>query len=830
MPLMCAPVCTELEESNTVLAEQLSDTSKRLQKAEKEAEDLREKLQEAKDELGHRKKGRPKGHAGQELLEEKWHTYNKEAKRKALFRHTNDIVFALLGAGIIDWLPSAFVLALKQVGMYELVMQTKVVADTRLELVKDLAEVLSAEWGPRLAIFCRSELSLSFRDYDKLRLSFCKRYDPIDGWVKRVWYRCPVSSATVAMPEPLVSTSAWLPQWKKLVAEHGLAVSADGKVAERSFAQSVAAMVERERDVLVDPNWRKWYCVFGVDGTSISGKRSFAHAMVNIAPMYQQKRAVITEMKGTTLCIGQHKDDNKGLQEMLWKKNHAEGKEGLNVSCLADEIESMVQSKKVQLGETCLPCDVKGCFDLAAVRGLTSTRGKASALCDCRGKEGRQRLPGDAVIPAIPVGDSLAVWRVAENILKEGCTYGSELMSSSSLHEASHVPPRSWDFQRDGPFKCRHCAKAAGVREVVTWTNWDDVKAAKKELVDLEERASDGDKDAKIELDGRRERHAEHHLMRNVLGAIILDVDSTFFVIDPLHCLELNVAKTAFKYSYLDKMNDPIREKVTSYMADIGCYLDLRAKGQRNPEQKWMTGATVDDYVLGKQRDLKSKSPGLAVNTQVLCDLVYAPLAAAAAVPAPAPAPAAPARPVTAPASRRRRQAPGGGFNAGAAPADTTPETETITEEEELEGLLTAMMGDEPDPESLTDFLKKRYGNRAANVLDVMKLWECYGEIFSAWREEWEEETEAYRAKRALRFLRASIEFSKALNKVSNYKHQSWYVHYLVWIIPRQFFELGDTWRYSTCAIESREPKPALLRCFLACMLRARMRAQVALG
>ena len=90
--------------------------------------------------------------------------------------------------------------------------------------------------------------------------------------------------------------------------------------------------------------------------------------------------------------------------------------------------------------------------------------------------------------------------------------------------------------------------------------------------------------------------------------------------------------------------------------------------------------------------------------------------------------------------------------------------------------------------------------------------------------------SEAYRAKRALRFLRASIEFSKALNKVSNYKHQSWYVHYLVWIIPRQIFELGDTWRYSTCAIESREPKPALLRCFLACMLRARMRAQVALG
>ena len=119
------------------------------------------------------------------------------------------------------------------------------------------------------------------------------------------------------------------------------------------------------------------------------------------------------------------------------------------------------------------------------------------------------------------------------------------------------------------------------------------------------------------------------------------------------------------------------------------------------------------------------------------------------------------------------------------------------------------MMGEAPDTDGLVEFLKKRYGNRAANVLDVMKLWECYGDVFSAWREEWTEDTPAYRAKRALRFLRASIEFSKALNKVSNYKHQSWYVHYLVWVVPRQIFELGDTWRYSTCAIESREPTPA---------------------
>ena len=553
----------------------------------------------------HKPKGRPKGHAGLDLLEEKWCVYSKDARRKALLRHTNDICAALNSAGCIDWLPSAFVLALKRVGMYDIMMQTKAVAETRLELVRGLRSVLGAEWGAQLAVFCRSELMLSFRDYDKLRLAFCKQYHEVDGWVKRIWYRCPVTGETVPMPEPLVSASAWLPEWKKLVAEHGLAVSADGKVAERSFARSVASMIERERDALVDPSWRKWYCVFGVDGTSISGKRSFSHAMVTISPMYKQSRAVISEMKGTTLCIGQHKDDNKGLHEMLHRKEHAEGKEGEHVSALAEEIESMVKCKEVELSDDrCMPCDVKGCFDLAAVRGLTSTRGKASPLCNCQGKEGRQRLPGDTVIPAIPAGDSVAVWKEVERILSTACSYAGKIMTAASLHEATHVPPRNWDFTRDGPFKCRHCSKAQGVREVVVWRSWDEVKEAKKKLNELERRAIDGDEAAQKDFDGQRAGHAETHLMRNLLAGVVLDVDSDFFVIDPLHCLQLNVAKTAFKYSFMHQMDDTSRDKVTTYMADIGCYLDLRVKGQRNPEQKWMTGATVDDYVLGKQRVL----------------------------------------------------------------------------------------------------------------------------------------------------------------------------------------------------------------------------------
>ena len=43
-----------------------------------------------------------------------------------------------------------------------------------------------------------------------------------------------------------------------------------------------------------------------------------------------------------------------------------------------------------------------------------------------------------------------------------------------------------------------------------------------------------------------------------------------------------------------------------------------------------------------------------------------------------------------------------------------------------------------------------------------------------------------------------------ALNVVSNNSHQSWYVHYLIYIVPRQMYKYGNTWRFSTAPIESR--------------------------
>ena len=147
----------------------------RLQSALEQLRDDNNNLtQELKEQRGERR-GRPSGHRGREQLEMSWATMSERARSLALWRHTNDIIKALYLAGAIDWLPSCFALALKATDMLPELWASRVFAELKLEFVKELRDVLHAEWGVALALFVRSELTLSDCDYEKLRLAFCKR-------------------------------------------------------------------------------------------------------------------------------------------------------------------------------------------------------------------------------------------------------------------------------------------------------------------------------------------------------------------------------------------------------------------------------------------------------------------------------------------------------------------------------------------------------------------------------------------------------------------------------------------------------------------------------
>eukprot|EP00965_Chrysotila_dentata_P190245 6173754-Pleurochrysis_carterae.AAC.1 len=190
----------------------------------------------------------------------------------------------------------------------------------------------------------------------------------------------------------------------------------------------------------------------------------------------------------------------------------------------------------------------------------------------------------------------------------------------------------------------------------------------------------------------------------------------------------------------------------------------MRAKGQRNPENKFMTGGTVDDYGMGRHRDPKSKSPGLAANTLAMCELTYRsakqqsrPNTSTSSTQASTqPAAAAAARQQTL-GTRRRRAAPIGiGFAAGGASDRAVAEDGSAEPEVELAELMELDGSDElTDSAAMHSLLKDSFGERAANVLSVLKLWESFGKVYNAACAAWESDATEYRAKRALAFLRA---------------------------------------------------------------------------
>eukprot|EP00965_Chrysotila_dentata_P030756 1024443-Pleurochrysis_carterae.AAC.2 len=159
--------------------------------------------------------------------------------------------------------------------------------------------------------------------------------------------------------------------------------------------------------------------------------------------------------------------------------------------------------------------------------------------------------------------------------------------------------------------------------------------------------------------------------------------------------------------------------------------------------------------------------------------------------------------------TRRRRLGPSMGVNAGAGADPAVDQDGKAKELDEL--MLLEGSAEMTDSDAMRSYLKERYGNLVANVLSVLRLWEAFGKVYSAAAcDPWTDDTVEYRAERALRFLRAGeasvheknfsvyfagIEFSLALNKVSNYKN------------PIMIYRYGNLWRLSTAAIESRGRK-----------------------
>ena len=405
-----------------------------------------------------------------------------------------------------------------------------------------------------------------------------------------------------------------------------------------------------------------------------------------------------------------------------------------------------------------------GCFDLAAARGIRNCKGKAACFCSCKGKAKLQAYPGDGTVPPLPdvAGDELAEWKAVEGVLCGACDYDSEKMSAASIQAAGHVPPDDHNFEAS-PWSCSHCKQ-------IIWRTRVEFVEAREALEALKAKAKGDDDAAKKEYNAIITAHALTHMDQMLYQGGSLYISTSSIIVDPMHALQLNAGKVTWKWTIGNRMDAEGRERVAEFLIEINLSLDIREKGKRDRSQKWFSASAFDEFVLGIQWDKKSKSLGLARNIYSIMERVYADasrqataarIRLAVAVTQPS-LPPPPPLPLSAPPKRkasRKRAAPLGGFGISQQLAEIEAEVgmgeaEAEVEEEGDDEGWAALTGSEVDA-SLRTFLTTTYGNKSTEVIDNLAAWEAYGEVYSAWRDEWTADTDLYmyRAQRALRFL-----------------------------------------------------------------------------
>ena len=439
---------------------------------------------------------------------------------------------------------------------------------------------------------------------------------------------------------------------------------------------------------------------------------------------------------------------------------------------------------------------MKGCFDLVAARGIRGGRGRCACHCECETATERW------LVPVLP--EEGGSWEIAEPLLLE-----HKVLDNETMRDDSHTPPLDWDFAVRGAWRCKRQGCDA------TFISWADWRARVKAFFKLKgDKSTDGKKAttkrakayAKVHPSGQ----AEHMPPLTMLAMICI-------IIDPLHCLMLNLPKVIWKYSFGDRMTNDQRELVAQYLTDIGLPLDVRNKNDgRDANKKWFSGADFQKFVEGTG-PLDNPGPGLAEHIKAIMDIIYykcpAPEPAApAAAPAERAKPAEPAAPPVAKnntslhgggGSKKRR----GGFSVAAPPEPPQPVTTTPSIANS-----TANSSDVPPkpavPPPADTPLQAKLRARYKSHMDVaqvgMNTWNAFGRLYAEWRAPWTSSTKDYAGQRAYAFLILAIQLSGLIKALSVGKCKSWYIHLAVWIVPLQMAMFRDLWAYGTSPVEQR--------------------------
>ena len=662
----------------------------------------------------------------------------------------------------------AMVKALVTGGWLETVWESQAVWELRMEWVDELKDTLRNVWTPNLTLDLKDKLSISYDKLDELRHSLShhrvgKQLRP------RPWVINPWTNARVSFPQPIVPRSGpagWTHLVKRMQDEHGLRMDATGRVAQRSFATTVARQLARDqaRGLLRDlTDADPLVAVLGADGTGV-GKRSITHVATSIAPSYKPGIAQQNEMNLNTIATSVTDDHWGGLDETLCGSAYSTG-DLLPANSIAAEINEINRTGHV----AGVPAKVVGCFDLVAARGIRGGRGRCA--CHVEAVTAAERHS----IPLITEGST---WD--EVAAKMDRAY--PFLKAAQMRDDSHTPPEDWDYCAQGPWRCTRAGCS------VSFASRAAFLAARSAFRDAK---ADRSVEGKKLTSARATAYALiHPSQQGEFEAPCTGMNMNDIITDPLHCLMLNLPKVIWKYCFGDRMTNEQRELVAEHLTAIGCPLDVRAKGDgRDANKKWFSGEAFAWFCEGSET-----SPGLAENIAAIMDIIY--------LKCPAPAPPVPAAP-TDKALNRTKQSGGGGAKKRAGGFSVSSAQGESSADVPAQGESSADVPDTPDT-PLQAKLRARYGSHMDTVMLGLNAWGAFAEVYAAWRSVWEEHTLEYAHGRALAFVKVACALSTAMKALSLGKHKSWYVFLTVWVVGRQMAMHGDLWAYGTSPVEQR--------------------------
>eukprot|EP00965_Chrysotila_dentata_P025504 848296-Pleurochrysis_carterae.AAC.2 len=117
-----------------------------------------------------------KAHAGRANLEKGWDGMTQDGRLKAMLRQTRGRAGQLEDAAV-DWEPTAVATALDRLDLISDLLSIRPFVMARTEFAKELAKLLQAEGNVSLALYLKTELSISDSDCQRLRLAMSKEFD-----------------------------------------------------------------------------------------------------------------------------------------------------------------------------------------------------------------------------------------------------------------------------------------------------------------------------------------------------------------------------------------------------------------------------------------------------------------------------------------------------------------------------------------------------------------------------------------------------------------------------------------------------------------------------